>query len=345
MAIAERILTNADQSPLYNPGEPGAIRRVIGAATAAMDPAPRNHTSSDHGIARQLPAPNHRRVGELRLPARRRRDHWSTGRELGRWTDTARPPRSDLPAPAGGRSPPSRVLDQGRGRTCPTPIAVLKCTAEGPVGAPAVACRPRRKRQSSEVACEAVTGSGSPDGTDRVARAPRAVALARHFREHEGLSINQYAAASVARRRRSRRTLYDPTGEKARAVKARYVGVCRGCGAYTQPRNGKGDAYAYCKACHPGAIERRWTRERVLAAMAEWRSRYRPAAVVLRLVVGARASARGRCARAARTRRLARGERRHPSVRYLGCRPRGRLAGGRGAAGERPVVSDPAIGQ
>lgn len=25
---------------------------------------------------------------------------------------------------------------------------------------------------------------------------------------------------------------WDPTGEKARAVKARYVGVCRGCGAY-----------------------------------------------------------------------------------------------------------------
>ena len=37
---------------------------------------------------------------------------------------------------------------------------------------------------------------------------------------------------------------WDPTGEKARAVKARYVGVCRGCGAYTQPRNGKGDADA-----------------------------------------------------------------------------------------------------
>ena len=50
--------------------------------------------------------------------------------------------------------------------------------------------------------------------------------------------------------------------------------MCRGCGAYTQPRNGKGDAYAYCKACHPGAIERRWTQERVLAAMTEWRSRY-----------------------------------------------------------------------
>jgi hypothetical protein len=50
--------------------------------------------------------------------------------------------------------------------------------------------------------------------------------------------------------------------------------VCRGCGAYTQPRNGKGDAYAYCKACHPGAIRSCWTREAVLAAMREWRARY-----------------------------------------------------------------------
>ena len=67
---------------------------------------------------------------------------------------------------------------------------------------------------------------------------------------------------------------YEPTGEKARAVKARYVGVCRGCGAYTQPRNGKGDAYAYCKRCHPGAIARQWTRERVREAMRAWHARY-----------------------------------------------------------------------
>ena len=64
------------------------------------------------------------------------------------------------------------------------------------------------------------------------------------------------------------------TGEKARAVKARYVGVCPGCGAYTQPRNGKGDVYAYCKACHPGAIARRWTRDGVLEAMRHWAVRY-----------------------------------------------------------------------
>jgi hypothetical protein len=109
---------------------------------------------------------------------------------------------------------------------------------------------------------------------DRVAERRRAVALARHFREAEGLSIAQIPdrlGGSVAT---VEAYFYDPTGEKARAVKARYQGVCRGCGAYTQPRNEKGDAYAYCKTCHPGAIERRWTRERVLAAMRAWQDRY-----------------------------------------------------------------------
>jgi hypothetical protein len=63
---------------------------------------------------------------------------------------------------------------------------------------------------------------------------------------------------------------YDPTGEKARAVKARYLGLCRGCGAYTQPRNSKGDAYRDCKRCNPGAIRPRLTRELVIAAMLGW---------------------------------------------------------------------------
>src|SRR6201995_466271 len=109
---------------------------------------------------------------------------------------------------------------------------------------------------------------------ERVAERCRAVAFARHFREAEGLSIRQIAGRLGRSPATVKAYFYDPTGEKARAVKARYVGVCRGCGAYTQPRNGKGDAYAYCKACHPGAIERRWTRERVLDAMREWRTRY-----------------------------------------------------------------------
>ena len=116
-----------------------------------------------------------------------------------------------------------------------------------------------------------MTGKASSVGTGRVLERRRAVALARHYREFEGLSIRQIADRLGRSPATIKAYFYDPTGEKARAVKARYVGVCRGCGAYTQPRNGKGDAYAYCKACHPGAIERRWTRERVLDAMRAWR--------------------------------------------------------------------------
>ena len=109
---------------------------------------------------------------------------------------------------------------------------------------------------------------------DRVRERRKAAALARHYRDEEGLSI-----AEIARRLGRDETpvkayLYDPTGEKAREVKAHYRGVCRGCGAPTSARNGKGDAYAYCKACHPGAIEREWTRERVLEAMRAWDARY-----------------------------------------------------------------------
>jgi AcrR family transcriptional regulator len=108
----------------------------------------------------------------------------------------------------------------------------------------------------------------------RVVERRRAVALAPHYREAEGLSIAQIADRLGGSPATVKAYFYDPTGEKARAVKARYQGVCRGCGAYTQPRNGKGDAYAYCKACHPGAIERRWTRECVLDAMLRWSTRY-----------------------------------------------------------------------
>jgi len=109
---------------------------------------------------------------------------------------------------------------------------------------------------------------------DRTQERRRAVALARHFRQAEGLSIAQIAQRLGRSPATIKGYFYDPTGAKARAVKARYLGLCRGCGAYTQPRNGKGDAYAYCKACHPGAIERRWTSAEVLEAMGEWLNRY-----------------------------------------------------------------------
>jgi hypothetical protein len=116
-----------------------------------------------------------------------------------------------------------------------------------------------------------MTPSASSAAYDRVVERRRAVALARHLRDGEGLSTAQIADRLGRSPATVKAYFYDPTGEKARSVKARYQGVCRGCGAYTQPRNGKGDAYAYCKACHPGAIQVRWTRPRVLAAMREWR--------------------------------------------------------------------------
>jgi hypothetical protein len=77
------------------------------------------------------------------------------------------------------------------------------------------------------VATNARRGRTAPH---RVVERWRAAALARHYRDHEGLPI-----AEVARRLgRAEATInayvYDPTGEKARAVKARYAGVCRGGG-------------------------------------------------------------------------------------------------------------------
>ena len=108
---------------------------------------------------------------------------------------------------------------------------------------------------------------------DRVTERRRAAQLARHYRDQEGLSIVEIARRLGRAQATIKSYLYDPTGDKARQVKARYRGVCRGCGAPTAPRNGKGDAYAYCKRCHPGAIAAEWTRERVRASTRAWRAR------------------------------------------------------------------------
>jgi hypothetical protein len=111
-------------------------------------------------------------------------------------------------------------------------------------------------------------------GVDRVQERRRAAALASHYRDQEGLPVAEIARHLGRAQATVKAYLYDPTGEKAREVKARYRGICRGCGAPTSARNGKGDAYAYCKKCHPGAIERKWTRERVREAMRAWDDRY-----------------------------------------------------------------------
>ena len=73
---------------------------------------------------------------------------------------------------------------------------------------------------------------------DRVEERRRAVALARHYRDEEDLSIADIARRLGRAEATVKAYLYDPTDEKARPVKVRRVGVCRGCGAYTQTRNG-----------------------------------------------------------------------------------------------------------
>ena len=109
---------------------------------------------------------------------------------------------------------------------------------------------------------------------DRVQERRRAVALAHHYRDEEGLSIAEIARRLGRADATVKAYLYDPTGEKARAAKRGYQGVCRGCGAPTAARGGKGDAYPFCKRCRPGAIAPMRTREWVGDAMREWRERY-----------------------------------------------------------------------
>jgi hypothetical protein len=124
----------------------------------------------------------------------------------------------------------------------------------------------------SRCSCTPVAGVGAsqsrPTGT--AIRSP----VARHYRDVERLPIAEIARRLGRAPATVKAYLYDPTGEKARAVKARYRGYCRTCGADTSPRNGKGDAYAYYRRCRPGAAASKWTRERVGAAMRAWRDLY-----------------------------------------------------------------------
>ena len=159
----------------------------------------------------------------------------------------------------------------------------------------------------------------------RVAERRRAAQLARHYRDQEGLSIAEIARRLGRAEATIKTYLYDPTGDKARAVKARYRGVCRGCGAPTAPRNGKGDAYAYCKRCHPGAIAPRMDTGTGSRSDARVASALRRCAVLVRLVAHARTPARRRSAQTTTGRRMARTVHRHRSVRQLGGGPRRRL--------------------
>ena len=110
--------------------------------------------------------------------------------------------------------------------------------------------------------------------SDRVSERRRVAQLARHYRDQENLTITEIAQRLGRAEATVKAYLYDPTGEKAREVKRRRQGVCRGCGAPTAARGGKGDAYQFCKRCHPGAIAPTRTRDWVRDAMHAWQQLY-----------------------------------------------------------------------
>ena len=160
--------------------------------------------------------------------------------------------------------------------------SVELCGAQLPLSSP----RNTRRRPASRLTLRGQGTGGfdpylvrmsSPSSAvyDRVAERRRAVVLARHFSKGRGtLDLPKSPSASVDRKRRSRPTSNAHRRKGAGGqVKARDVGMCRG-GAYTQPRNGKGDAYRHWKRYRPGAIARRWTEQVVLDAMRDWQTLY-----------------------------------------------------------------------
>jgi DNA-directed RNA polymerase specialized sigma24 family protein len=59
---------------------------------------------------------------------------------------------------------------------------------------------------------------------DRVAERRRAAQLARHYRDQEGLSIAEIARRLGRAEATIKAYLYDPSGDKARAVNSALVG-------------------------------------------------------------------------------------------------------------------------
>jgi hypothetical protein len=68
---------------------------------------------------------------------------------------------------------------------------------------------------------------------DFVIQRRRAVALAHHFLEAEGLSIKQIGDRLGRSAATVKAYFYGPTGDKARSVKARFTSVCAGVVAPT----------------------------------------------------------------------------------------------------------------
>ena len=73
----------------------------------------------------------------------------------------------------------------------------------------------------------------------------RAVALARHLRDSEQLTIGQIAQRLGRAPSTVAGYLVDPEGERARGYRIKYQGRCKRCGALTSPKPG----VRLCRSC------------------------------------------------------------------------------------------------
>ena len=152
---------------------------------------------------------------------------------------------------------------------------------------------------------------------DRVSQRRRAAQLARHYRDQENLTIAEIARRLGRAEATVKAYLYDPTGEKARAVKARYVGVCRGCGRVHAAAQRQGRRLPVLQGLPSGRDRAEVDAGAGARGDARLADEIRPAAVLLRLVTHARRAPRRGRPRTAGQRKVAACERRRPALREL----------------------------
>jgi hypothetical protein len=171
-------------------------------------------------------------------------------------------------------------------------------------------------------------GVSSPSSLvyDRVSERRRAVALARHLREAEGVSITQIADRLGRSKATIKAYFYDPTGEKARAVKARYVGGVSRLRRLHPAAQRQGRRLPVLQALPPGRDPAEVDAGAGARGDARMASTVRAPTVLIRLVAHPRPPARRRATRATDRGNLASPERRHRVVWDLGCGSERRIA-------------------
>jgi hypothetical protein len=134
---------------------------------------------------------------------------------------------------------------------------------------------------------------GTKQTPQRVIERRRAAALARHYREQEGLKVSEIAARLGRAPATISAYLYDPDGTKTKRTKSAYRGTCQRCGAPTWG-SGPGRSRTTCARCN-GRGTLQWQRDVIEAALRAWNVMYGEAAssTDLSLAHAKRAAERG----------------------------------------------------